>query len=154
VLGVLHLGVALLALASGLVVCLSRKGTTWHTRWGWTYVIAMVAVNLTALSIYSLLGRFGPFHAAAIFSLLTIVLGVVPALRRANRFWLLRHAYWMAGSYVGLWAAAVAETTTRTDLLPFWWMTALASLAVFVVGISATLRGVPRAIAGLKRRRS
>jgi len=152
VLGTLHVSLALVALASGLVVCLSRKGTAWHRRWGWTYASAMVAVNLTALSVYSLLGHFGPFHAAALFSLFTIAMGVVPVLRKANRFWLMRHAYWMAGSYIGLWAAAIAETTTRTDLLPFWWMTAIASLVVFAIGVAATLRGVPRAIANLKRR--
>jgi len=151
VIGTLHLSLALVALASGLVVCLCRKGTTWHKRWGWAYASVMVAVNATALSIYGLLGHFGPFHAAALFSLFTIAMGLVPVLRKANRFWLLRHGYWMSGSYVGLWAAAVAETATRTDLLPFWWMTAIASLAVSAIGITATLRGVPRAIASLKR---
>ena len=45
----------------------------------------MVGLNVTALSIYRLTGVFGPFHWAALFSLATIVAGVVPVRRRPNR---------------------------------------------------------------------
>jgi uncharacterized membrane protein len=150
--GLLHLGLALAALLTGLAVTLTRKGTGLHRRWGWAYVVSMLGLNLTALLIYRLLGHFGPFHVAAIFSLLTVLIGMVPVRRRANRWWLRQHAYWMSGSYIGLWAAAVAETTSRSGVIPFWWMVAASSLAVCVVGVRIALRQVPRAIEGMKRR--
>lgn len=151
--GVLHLTSAVSALVTGLVVTLLRKGSRRHRQWGWAYAISMLAVNVSALVIYRLLGVFGPFHAAAIFSLLTLVAGVVPARRRANRGWLVRHAYWMAGSYVGLCAAAVAETATRTPYLPFWWMVVVSTVVVMAAGAALIARGVPQAIEGLKGRR-
>jgi len=154
IIAVLHVGLALVALGAGFVVCLTRKGTRTHVRWGWTYAVAMIGLNGTALMLYRLLGHFGPFHVAALFSLVTVVAGLVPAVRKADRFWLLRHGYWMAGSYVGLWAAAVAEVTTRMDLLPFWWMTALASSVVGATGAAMVLRFVPGAIRGMKPARA
>lgn len=150
--GFLHLGLALVALLMGLAVVFTRKGTRSHRRWGWAYVVSMVGLNATALMLYGLLGHFGPFHVAAIFSLITVIIGMVPARRRANRWWLRQHAYWMSGSYTGLWAAAVAETTTRSGRIPFWWMVAASSLAVTIVGVRLTLLFVPRAIEGMKRR--
>jgi uncharacterized membrane protein len=105
----------------------------------------MLAVNLSALMLYRLTGHFGPFHAAALFSLLTVVAGVLPA-RGRGRGWLRRHAYWMAGSYVGLWAALAAEITTRVDGLPFWATAAWTSLAVFAAGATLVGRSVPEAM--------
>jgi hypothetical protein len=40
----------------------------------------MLFLNLTALSIYHLFGRFGPFHVASVISLATICAGFVPAV--------------------------------------------------------------------------
>jgi len=148
--GWLHLALALAALLFGLVVSLTAKGTAAHRRWGWAYAASMLGVNLSALVIYRLLGHFGPFHAAALFSLMTVVVGIVPARRRSNRWWLRQHAYWMSGSYVGLWAAAVAETATRTSVLPFWWMVLACTLAVMVGGAWLIATRVPLAIERLK----
>ncbi|MEZ5319017.1 MAG: DUF2306 domain-containing protein [Vicinamibacterales bacterium] len=152
-LGSLHVSLAIAGLGSGLVVALLRKGTTWHRRAGWVYVASMVGVNVSALLIYRLLGTFGPFHGAALFSLITIAAGMIPVRRRADRGWLFRHAYWMAGSYVGLWAAAVAETTTRARLVPFWWMVVLSTVVVLVIGAAIIARTVPGAIERMGRRR-
>jgi uncharacterized membrane protein len=148
--GLLHFALAIAALMAGLAVTLARKGTALHRRLGWIYVGSMVGVNVTALVIYRLLGHFGPFHAAALFSLFTVLMGVVPARRKPHRWWLRQHAYWMGGSYIGLWAAAVAETATRTTLMPFWWMVVASSALVSLVGLVVLLRGVPRAIRGMK----
>lgn len=150
--GSVHLALALAALLLGLVVTLTQKGTTAHRRWGWAYVASMVGLNVSALLIYRLLGQFGPFHAAALFSLMTVAAGMIPARRRSNRWWLRQHAYWMSGSYIGLWAAAIAETATRTSVLPFWWMVLACTLAVSMAGTWLTLTRVPRAIESLKGR--
>ena len=90
--GSLHLGLALAALLIGLVVTMTRKGSPSHRRWGWAYLASMVGLNATALAIYRLLGHFGPFHVAAILSLLTVLMGMVPVRRRVNRWWLRQHA--------------------------------------------------------------
>jgi len=150
-LGVIHVAFSILGLAAGLGVALARKGTAFHRRLGWTYVLAMVAVNGTALMIYRLLGHFGPFHAGALFSLASVFGGLVPAVRRAPpRGWLPQHAYWFAGSYVGLCAAAVAETFSRTSFLPFWWAVLLASLAVFALGGWVMATQIPRAVGRIR----
>jgi len=152
-LGWFHVGSAAAGLVTGLLVAMARKGTRHHRRMGWAYIVSMLAVNLSALLIYRLLGHFGPFHAAALFSLASIGFGAVPAIRRAPRGrWLSIHAYWMSGSYVGLWAAAVAETTTRTEIFPFWWAVLAATAAVSAIGIVTILTRVPVAFARLKDR--
>lgn len=151
-LGLLHVAFSVLALCAGGAVALTPKGDPAHRRRGQVYVAAMVGLNVTALSIYRLLGVFGPFHWAAVFSLATIVAGMIPVRRRSDRFWVWRHAYWMSGSYVGLWAAAVAETLTRSSVLPFWWMVGIATTVVMGVGGAMVSAMVPRAVARMKGR--
>src|ERR1043166_546846 len=115
-LGAAHYAAALAALALGLVVLVERKGTASHRVIGCGYVAAMILLNVTALGVYRLTGRFGPFHALALVSLATVIAGVaIVWRRRAN--WLRRHYYFMAWSYVGLLAAACAEAVTRAPLL-------------------------------------
>jgi len=95
----------------------------------------MVGLNVTALAIYRLTGRFGAFHVGAIVSLATVLAGFVVALRRRTHAdWLRKHYLWMTYSYVGLLAAAASEILTRFPVAPFWWAVALASALVFAVG--------------------
>lgn len=123
-LGPLHLSAAVLALISGAAVLVVRpKGARWHRRLGWIYVGAMLSVNATALLIYKLFGGFGPFHVAALISLVGIVFGTRAAVRArrsrlarqpfARAAWAERHYMWMTWSYVGLLAAFASETITR-----------------------------------------
>jgi len=115
-LGAAHVAAAVAALVLGVVVLVEHKGTVTHRLIGCGYVAAMILLNVTALGIYQLTGRFGPFHALALVSLATVVAGVtVVWRRRAN--WLRRHYYFMAWSYVGLLAAACAEAMTRLPIL-------------------------------------
>lgn len=127
-LGQTHLVTAFVAIGAGAAVLLVRpKGARWHRRLGWLYAGSMLAVNVTALMIYRLFGGFGPFHAAAIVSLIGLVLGVYSARRgRSARVahavqerakWVERHYYWMTWSYVGLIAAFASETITRLPAL-------------------------------------
>ena len=151
-LGWIHTVAALGALAAGAAVLLTRKGTRRHRQLGWTYVVSMILLNLTALLIYRLFGRFGPFHVGAVFSLVTVVAGTAAALgaRRARvrrnaearARSLERHYQWMTWSYVGLIAAAVSEIATRVPALRprqgpglvFGITVAVATLLVIVVG--------------------
>lgn len=134
-LGWFHTAAAVAALVAGAAVLLRGKGTRSHRRLGWTYVAAMIALNVTALAIYRLTGSFGPFHLAAVLSLASVAVGVVPAVRRTPAAtWVERHYWWMTYSYLGLIAAAVAEIVTRVPGIDFWWTVVIASLAVFAVG--------------------
>jgi len=144
-LGTVHVALALLCILIGAQVALAPKGTVLHRRLGWAYAVSMLAVNGTALSLYRLTGTFTPFHAAALFSLVTVVAGVLPA-RRRGRGWLVRHAWWMSGSYVGLVAAAAAESLSRWSRAPFWGAVVAASLASFLLGMLVMRWGVPRAL--------
>jgi uncharacterized membrane protein len=101
-LGWFHTATALVALASGAAVLLRRKGTLWHRRIGWTYVVSMILLNVTALMIYRLFGHFGPSHIAALVSLVTVLGGIVTAVR------------------LELVAGAFAEVATRVPGARFW----------------------------------
>ena len=151
-LGWIHTIAAVGALVAGAAVLLTRKGTRRHRQLGWTYVVSMLLLNATALTIYRLFGRFGPFHVGAIFSFVTVVAGTAAAIgaRRARgrrsaedrARSLERHYAWITWSYVGLAAAAVSEIATRVPALRprpgqgmvFGVTVALSTLLVVVVG--------------------
>ena len=111
-LGSLHLLAAGAALALGTAVAVSPKGTATHRAIGHSYLGAMVALNLTALLIYDLSGRWNLFHFAALVSLATILLGW-RAARRRRPGWRLAHGTWMLWNYVGLLCATTSELVVR-----------------------------------------
>ena len=153
-LGITHLVFAISALGSGLLVILLPKGTRIHRTAGHLYFTSMLGLNVTALSIYRLFGGFGPFHVAALLSLGSVLAGMVPVvLRRPRKNWLALHGHFMAWSYVGLLAAAVAETTSRTLDGSFWLIVAVPALLVSAVAQIFVPPRVERAIARLARRR-
>lgn len=114
-----HIGTAISALVFGVCVLLTRKGTRLHRQFGYAYVFNMLGLSISALLIYRLTGHFGPFHAAALASLITLMAGFGAAYMRlpAGR-WLALHYEFMSWSYVGLVAAAVSEATTRLPAAP------------------------------------
>lgn len=74
-----HIVAAVSALLVGAAVLLSPKGTRTHRRIGTVYVVALVLVNVAALSLHRE-STFGVFHGLAIASLVTIAVGFVPLL--------------------------------------------------------------------------
>jgi len=114
-LGAVHFTAAIVALTFGAIVLGAPKGTPLHRTIGAGYVAAMVILNASALAIYRLTGQFEPFHALALFSLATVVHGMMPALRRRPG-WLMAHYWSMAWSYLGLLAAACSEIVVRLFL--------------------------------------
>lgn len=138
----LHIGSAVSALIFGLCVFLTRKGTRLHKQFGYAYFCNMLALNVSALFIYRLTGHFGPFHGAALASLLTLMAGFIAAyLRLPQGRWLELHYEFMNWSYVGLVAAGVSEATTRLPSVPFWPAVFAGTLAVFLVGGTLITRG-------------
>lgn len=117
-LGITHTLTAVAALALGPAVFVRKKGTRLHKQLGYGYVASMLLLNATALMIYDLFDGFGIFHYAALVSLATLLMGFIPVFRKRPGNWIEWHYMGMTWSYVGLSAAALAETLTR---LPMFW---------------------------------
>jgi len=133
-LGLVHFGAALLSMILGMFVILQQKGTKKHMYSGYSYVVSMLVLNVTALMIYDLFGRFGPFHYMALISLLTLFGGLVPAfLKRPKGKWLEMHYEFMNWSVIGLYAAFWAETFSRFfRFAGFWTLVISASIMTIV----------------------
>ncbi|MBO6534667.1 MAG: DUF2306 domain-containing protein [Balneolaceae bacterium] len=105
-LGGLHFLSAILAMILGAFVLFNKKGGQTHVRAGYAYAAMMLILNITALLIYKLFGKFGPFHIAAVISLVTLLGGIIPAyLRKPEKTWLEFHYEFMNWSIIGLYAA-------------------------------------------------
>ncbi len=146
--GSAHLLTALAALAFGATVIARRKGTRTHRWMGRCYLLAMLAMNATSLTIYEVFGGFGPFHWLALISLASILGGYVAAMRRAPG-WIYRHAYYMVGSYVGLVAALAAEIASRIPGWTFGSSVVISSLIIIAIGTWLMMTRLPAAIANL-----
>ena len=163
--GTVHFIASLVALLAGAVVLLLPKGTRWHRTWGHAYVWGMVAVVATSFGLWNTTGRFTPFHFFAIVAGLTLGAAMYTVLaRRPKGRWLEAHATWMAWSYVGLCAAAMAETLSRfvmplaverfeTDQLMgiFWSAVGLATFVTVGVGAFLVNRYLDGSIAATPR---
>jgi uncharacterized membrane protein len=109
-------GVACLVL--GAFVFFNVKGTRRHRIVGGAYVFTMLVLNLTALCIYHLTGRFNLFHVFAILSLAMVSVGWAQVLYRHRlRRWFYRHYTYMSWSYAGLLAATCNEAFVRVPAL-------------------------------------
>lgn len=114
--GMLHFFCALYALVTGPFLFAWRKRGLPHRVLGFTFILAMLALNVTALTIYDM-GRFNLFHLFAIISLATLIPGIVAisqAIRRRSRTWFMVHAHCMAWAYYGLLMAGIAQVAYRT----------------------------------------
>ena len=109
-----HITLSIVSLALGAFIFVNTKGTTQHRWVGKLYVVSMIGLNLTALGIYNLTGRFNFFHVTAILSLTMVLIGWAQVLLRHRlRNWLYRHYVYMCWSYVALIAAAFNEGFVR-----------------------------------------
>lgn len=132
--GWFHFITALIAMVSGTVVLLNKKGTIFHKRVGYIYVLMMLLMNISSFFIVNFDG-FSIFHFFAIISLLSVIGGIIPAIRRTNN-WFAYHFYFMSWSVVGLYCAFWAEVGTRfvNNMKDFWWMVALATFITAFIG--------------------
>ncbi|MBO6606996.1 DUF2306 domain-containing protein [Psychroserpens sp.] len=132
--GWFHFITAILAMVSGTIVLLNKKGTTFHKRVGYTYVQSMIFMNVSSFFIINFDG-FSIFHFFAIISLLSIIGGMLPTIKKKNN-WLAYHFYFMNWSVVGLYCAFWAEVGTRfvNNMKDFWWMVALATFVTAFIG--------------------
>lgn len=154
-LGLIHALLGVAALGFGLAVLLRHKGTPTHRRLGQGYVLSMLLLNGTALMIYDLYGRFGPFHVASVISLATVGAGFVPVyLRRPQAAWMELHATFMCWSYVGLLAAFISELAVRVPGLGFGSSVIAATAIVVAAGAILIHTRVPRILVVLDKART
>jgi uncharacterized membrane protein len=153
--GLVHTLLGVGALILGLAVLLRRKGTHVHRRIGQGYVVSMLLLNVTALMIYDLYGRFGPFHVASVISLATVSAGFVPVyLRRPRAAWMQLHATFMCWSYVGLLAAFVSEVAVRVPGIGFGSAVIVTTVLVVAGGAILIHTRVPRILVAFGKARA
>ncbi len=133
--GLIHLVASVVALATGSLVLLMKKGTIRHKQTGYGYVISMVLLLLTSLMIYRLFNGWGIFHYTTIASLLTISLGMIPIwTKKPTRKWKYMHFSFMYWSVIGLYSAFAAEVLTRIPETPFFGMVGIAFGIIMLAG--------------------
>jgi uncharacterized membrane protein len=132
--GYLHLLFSIISMITGLIVVLNTKGTKFHKRVGYVYVVNMLLLNISSFFISNFNG-FSIFHFFAIVSLITILAGMYPVLKRSEN-WLQKHYYFMAWSVVGLYCAFWSEVGTRfvKNMQDFWWAVAIATFLTAFLG--------------------
>ena len=115
--GGIHSFSAVIALITGAAVIANEKGTLRHKTIGRVYVVAMLILNMTAVSLQNLFGGFGWFHLFILMSLPNLLIGMYfPLFGRGKHNWQKHHLEFMSWSYVGLLAAFVAEVVVRVPL--------------------------------------
>ena len=118
-LGLVHLVTALAALLVGVPIFLLPKLNTTHRVLGYAFSFFMATMIVTALSIYVLTGSFNLLHGFALLSAFQLGKGLYCAIaRKPTGAWLAFHYKWMTWTYTGLFAALVAESSTRI-LMPY-----------------------------------
>ncbi|SDB97367.1 Uncharacterized membrane protein [Raineyella antarctica] len=150
-----HLVAATYVLVLGPVQILRRRRDRMHRMLGAGWVLAIAVTCLTSFGIRSTAG-FSWLHALSVFTLVTVTLGVLAAVRHDSR----AHRGNMIGSYFGtvaafVWAAADPERLIRqvstADPLGFLLAAGLvlATAGALVLTLQRTLgrprRGVPAA---------
>ena len=138
-----HLVAAVSALLVGSVVLLLPKGTPTHRRIATFYVLALVLVNVAALSLHRE-NAFGVFHALAVASLVTIAVGLSPLLLgKSSPRVIATHGYCMTWSYAGLVAAGCGQLTVTVRQDAGAWVVPVVIVAVLSVGGVAIFARVP-----------
>lgn len=132
--GWFHFTTSVMAMITGLVVIFNPKGTIFHKRVGYVYVVSMLALNISSFFIVNF-GRFSLFHFFAIVSLASIFGGMFPTLQKKKN-WLGYHYYFMSWSVVGLYCAFWSEVGTRFvgNMKEFWWMVLSATVLTAMIG--------------------
>lgn len=148
--GTVHVVSAIAALVIGATAFCRRKGDKRHRILGYLYTISLLAVNVSALSVYEDSGGVGPFHILAVVSLVTLIIGFIPAfLRRPVSGWLNLHAYFMSWSYVGLVAAGAAQIAAMSSGLPAWFAVGLPSILIVIIGGVLIHTRIPKILTAL-----
>jgi uncharacterized membrane protein len=126
---------AISALIAGTLVLSMKKGSKRHKQIGYGYVISMTVLLGTSFMIYRLFNGWGVFHFASTFSLIVLLLGMIPIwTKKPANSWKYRHFNFMYWSVIGLYAAFAAEVLTRIPESPFFGMVGIATGIITILG--------------------
>src|SRR3954447_26556646 len=138
-----HVVAALSALLAGAGVLLLPKGKHTHRVIGTVYVLALLLVNVAALSLHRE-NTFGVFHALAVVSLVTIAVGLSLLLfGKRSPMVIATHAYCMTWSYAGLVAAGCGQLTVAVGQDLGAWAVPVAIATVLSISGAAIFGRVP-----------
>lgn len=103
-----HAAIALILIPLTITIFLIPRGTTWHKRLGWIWVIgmALAAMSSFLISELKMVGPFSPIHLLSAFTLAALVYAIVN-IRRRN---VVRHRRAMLGLVYGALIGAGAFT--------------------------------------------
>jgi uncharacterized membrane protein len=79
----IHLAAALAALLLGFAMLVRRKGTAWHKRLGWLWVLLMLTAAVSSFWITGISASFSPIHALSLLVLILVPAAVI-AIRRGK----------------------------------------------------------------------
>lgn len=133
--GLVHLTSAIMALITGSWILAANKGTIIHRAVGYVYFVSMLIMLVTAFLIYRLFGGFGIFHFFAVVSSVTLLGGMIPAIRRKpEKSWLDWHFSFMYWSVIGLYGAFVGELLVRIPATRSFRLLGVSIMAVMTLG--------------------
>jgi uncharacterized membrane protein len=141
-----HVLAAFSALIVGAAVLLVPKGTHTHRVFGTIYALALVVVNMAALSLHRE-NAFGVFHWLAVASLVSLACRLSPLLlgKRSSPV-IATHAYFMTWSYAGLLAAGCGQLAVAVAPGDGGWVVPLVIGAVLSVSGVVIFTRVPSII--------
>ncbi|MGB5941545.1 MAG: DUF2306 domain-containing protein [Leeuwenhoekiella sp.] len=143
---------SVIALFAGSVVLLKPKGTPFHVKTGYTYVLSMLILLATSFFIFDLFNAFGAYHVMAIISFITLGLGMYfPLFARNKKNWAIQHYMWMSYSYVGLVMAGGSHLFGLVDW-PSWLSIVVFWGLPYVVGSILIFRNRKKILENVKRR--
>jgi uncharacterized membrane protein len=129
------------------------KGTHNHRVIGTVYFLALVLVNVAALSLHRE-NTFGVFHALAVVSLVTITVGLSPLLLgQRSPTVITTHAYCMTWSYAGLVAAGCGQLTVAVGHNVGAWVVPVAIATVLSISGVVIFGRVPSTLNRVLRER-
>ncbi|WP_371185392.1 DUF2306 domain-containing protein [Thalassotalea maritima] len=141
-LGGFHTLSAIVALITGAMVFLRKKGNAQHKVYGYTYVVAMLALNISAIPLQNLFDGLGWFHLFIVISLPYIIWGMYyPLFARSNPNWMVNHFEILSYSYIGLCAAFIAEVVVRLPLQAMVGNVNQFIIGVFVIAFICAVMG-------------
>ncbi|MBC6497954.1 MAG: DUF2306 domain-containing protein [Alphaproteobacteria bacterium GM7ARS4] len=100
-----HALAALLAVVSGGILLYGKKGTPWHKRLGWLWVVIMMVVACSGFFIRELRedGSMSWIHVLSVWTIVSLVLAVVAVKYHHVTL----HKYVMIATFVGLTTAGL-----------------------------------------------
>jgi uncharacterized membrane protein len=138
--GLIHLITALIAVICAIIILFSTKGTPFHKKMGYIYVVSIVLLNISSFGVMEFFkGQPGPFHFGAIVSIVFTSIGIVPAIRKKGKNWRIWHYYGMNGSVMGLFAAFFVEAVFRSFSSPALVISSIIIISVLVISVGTYL---------------